>query len=37
MHVSDAYVYGISGRNSFKRRGECETLENPHFRKMVKR
>ena len=36
MHVSDAYVCGISGQNSF-RGGECETPENPNFRKRVKR
>ena len=35
MHVSDAYVCGISGQNSFKG-GECETLENPNFRKKCK-
>ena len=37
MHVSDAYVYGILRRNSFKGGGECETPENPNFRKRVKR
>ena len=35
MHVSNAYVCGISGRNSFKG-GECETLENSNFRKKGK-
>ena len=35
MHVSDAYVCGISGRNSFKG-GECETPKNPNFQKRVK-
>ena len=37
MHVSDQYVCGISGRNSFKGGWECETPENPNFRKRVKR
>ena len=45
MHVSDAYVCGILGRNSFKGGGggggggggrRCETLENPNFRKKGK-
>ena len=39
MHVSYAYVCGISGKNSFKGEGggggggggECETPENPNF------
>ena len=35
MHVSDAYVCGISERNYFKGGGggggECETPENPNF------
>ena len=35
MHVSDAYVCGISGRNSFKG-GECETLKNSNFMKKGK-
>ena len=42
MHVSDAYVCGISKRNSFKGErggggGNCETPKNPNFQKMVKR
>ena len=35
MHVSDAYVCRISRINSFKG-GECETSENPNFRKKGK-
>ena len=42
MHVIDAYVCGISGRNSFKGGGgggggECETPENTNFPTRVKR
>ena len=33
MHVNDAYVCGISGRNSFKGGVKCETPENPNCRK----
>ena len=32
MHVSDAYVHGILGRNSFKG-GECETPRKSNFPK----
>ena len=35
MHVSDAYVCGISRQNSFKG-GECETPENLNFQKKGK-
>ena len=37
MHVSFAYVCGISGLNSFKGGGQCETPENLNFRNRVKR
>ena len=42
MHVSDVYVCGISGRNSFKGGGggggggECETPKKPNFKKKGK-
>ena len=32
----DVYVHGISGRNSFLRRGECKTRENSNFLKKGK-